>query len=241
MGDIVKARKRGYQAPKRVAQAAATRHAILAAARDLFVDRGYTKTTVADVAAAAGVATDTVYATVGRKPVLLRLLIETALSGTDEVVPAVERGYVKAIRVTASAEHKIQIYADALREIQQRLAPIFLVLREAASTDADCASLWAEISARRARNMRDFATELRATGQLREDLTDDEVADVVWSMNAVEYWTLLVVERGWSPERFGRWLADAWIRLLVEPESRPPHQRDDLEPRSSARQRRTRT
>lgn len=74
--------------------------------------------------------------------------------------------------------------------------------------------MWSEITDRRARNMRDLAADLRATGQLRDDLSDDEVADIVWSLNAVEYYMLLR-ERGWSPERFEEWLADAWIRLLL--------------------------
>jgi hypothetical protein len=34
-------------------------------------------------------------------------------------------------------------------------------------------------------------------------------------MNAAEYWALLVTGRGWTPERFGDWLADAWCRLLL--------------------------
>jgi hypothetical protein len=50
---------------------------------------------------------------------------------------------------------------------------------------------------------------------LRPDLSDDEVADIVWSMNAAEYRALLVGERGWTPERFGSWLADAWVRILL--------------------------
>ena len=65
--------------------------------------------------------------------------------------------------------------------------------------------------------MRLFAADLRATGELREDLDDDAVADVVWSMNAPEYWALLIGERGWTPERYGDWLADAWTRLLLAP------------------------
>lgn len=226
MADVVKAGKRQYQAPQRAARAASTRSAVLAAARELFLERGYAKTTVADIASRAGVAVDTVYATVGRKPVLLRQLIETALSGTDEVVPAIQREYVKAVRAADTAEEKIRAYADALPALQQRLAPIFLVLHEAARTDADCSSLWAEISDRRARNMRRFAADLRGTGQLRTDLTNDDVADVIWSMNAIEYWNLLVGERGWTPERFGRWLADAWSRLLVEPRSQSLSGRD---------------
>jgi hypothetical protein len=64
--------------------------------------------------------------------------------------------------------------------------------------------------------MRNLAADLRVTGQLRDDLTDDEVADIIWSLNAVEHWVLLVGERHWTPDRFQRWLTDAWIRLLLD-------------------------
>lgn len=63
--------------------------------------------------------------------------------------------------------------------------------------------------------MRELAADLRATGEVRDDLSDDDVADVVWSLNATEFWVLLVHERGWSPQRFGSWLADSWRRLLL--------------------------
>jgi hypothetical protein len=98
-----------------------------------------------------------------------------------------------------------------------RMAPVHRALAEAAAADRDCAALRAEIDERRARNMRLFAAELRATGELRADLSDDEVADVVWSMNAAEYRALLVDGRGWTAERYGSWLADAWARLLLAP------------------------
>ena len=63
--------------------------------------------------------------------------------------------------------------------------------------------------------MRGFAADLRATGELRTDLSDDEIADIVWSMNGPEYWTLLVSDRGWSAEQFGHHLTDAWQRLFL--------------------------
>lgn len=207
---------RRYSAPRRVEQAVATRAAVLAAARELFVSQGYSRTTVAEIAARAQVAVDTVYATVGRKPVLLRQLVETALSGTDTAIPAAERDYVRLIRAAATASEKLNLYANAIATIQQRMAPVFLALRDASVRDPSCAQLWVEISERRAANMRDFAADLRATGELRADLTDEEVADVIWSMNAAEYWVLLVIERAWSPERFATWLSDAWCRLLLE-------------------------
>lgn len=209
--------KRRYHSPRRAEQAAATREAVLAAAWELFVGTGYAATTVADIAARARVAVDTVYATVGRKPALLRELLETALSGTDRAATAEQRDYVLRIHATRPAREKIAVYAHAVAALQQRMAQVFLGLRDAATTDPECAALWDEMSQRRATNMRVFAAELRSTGELRDDLSDDEVADIVWSMNAAEYWVLLVHERGWSPHRFAEWLTDAWTRLLLTP------------------------
>jgi AcrR family transcriptional regulator len=208
--------RRSYHSPRRAEQAARTRRAILSAARELFVAKGYGATTIAAIAERARVSLDTVYATVGRKPALLRELVETAISGTDEALPPEQRDYVRRIGAAATAVEKILIYAAAVSAIQQRLAPVFRALRDAARTDEDCAALWAEISTRRATNMRSFAADLRGTGELRDDLTDDQVADVVWSMNAAEYWDLLVRERGWTPDQFRDWLADAWSRLLLK-------------------------
>jgi AcrR family transcriptional regulator len=207
--------KRSYHSPRRAEQAAATRRAILDAAKERFVSNGYAATTVAEIAQHARVSLDTVYATVGRKPALLRELVETAISGSDRAVPAEQRDYVIRIAAATAARDKIEIYAVAITAIQQRMAPVFLALRDAASTDPDCASLWTEIANRRAANMLKFAADLRSTGELRADLSDEQVADIVWSMNAAEYWVLLVHERSWAPQQFTDWLVDAWSRLLL--------------------------
>jgi AcrR family transcriptional regulator len=215
VGETGKRDTRRYHSPRRAQQAAQTRRAVLAAARDLFVANGYAATTVAEIAREARVAVDTVYATVGRKPALLREVLETAISGADVAVPAEERDYVALARAATSARDKITAYVTGLVEVQRRLAPVFLALRDAAGGDIESAALWKEIAERRARNMRLFAANLRETGELRADLTDDDVADIIWSMNGTEYWVLLVGERGWSPERFGAYLIDAWSRLLL--------------------------
>lgn len=207
--------KRAYRSPRRQEQAAATRQAVLSAARKLFVDNGYSATGVSDIAATAGVSVDTVYATVGRKPAILRELVETSISGADHAISAEQPDYVTRIRQVPTAGEKITIYAHAITAIQQRMAPVFLALRDAAATDRNCAALWTEIAERRAANMLLFAADLRSTGELRDDLTDAQVADIVWSMNSAEYWVLLVRERSWTPAQFAAWLVDAWTRLLL--------------------------
>ena len=215
MSDDVKAPRRRYSSVVRAEQAAATRRAVLDAARALFVDKGYAATSVGEIAARAGVAVDTVYAAAGRKPALLRELVETALSGADTAVPGEQREYVQRIREAGSAAAKIAVYAAAVADIGARLAPVHRALAGAAVGDPACAALRAEISGRRAANMRTFAADLRATGEVRADLSDDDVADVVWSMNSAEYHALLVGERGWTTERFRNFLADAWVRVLL--------------------------
>lgn len=205
---------RPYRAPRRVEQAAATRRAILAAASSLFVSQGYAATTVAQIAEGAGVAIDTIYAAIGRKPALMRALVEAAISGADHPVPADERAYVQQTVAAPTASEKFAAYSQGLVAIHRRLAPIFLSLRTAAATDADCAALWDQISERRAANMLRFAADLRGTGEIRSDLSDRDVADIIWTMNAAEYLDLLT-QRGWTPDRIGTWLTYAWTRLLL--------------------------
>ncbi len=206
---------RRYHSPRRRAAAQRTRRAILDAAARLFVERGYPATTMAAIAEAAGVALDTVYAAVGPKPVLFRLLVETAISGADEPVPALERDYVREIRAEAHPGRKLELYARAVRRIQGRLAPLFRVLQSAAPAHPELAALWAEIGERRARNMRLLAEELAQAGALREGISIDEAADVIWATNSSEFYTLLVHQRDWDADRFEHWLATTWTRLLL--------------------------
>ena len=206
---------RPYDNAARQTQSEETRQRILQAARELIVQRGYRAATVAAIARTAGVHVDTVYELVGRKPVLLRELIERAVSGTDGAVSDEERGYVKAIVAESDPVRKLTIYAGAVRQIQFRMAPLLLALRDASATEPEAKQVWQEISDRRAANMRKLARDLQAAGGLHAGLSIDEAADVIWATNSSELYVLLTVERGWPPDRYERWLADTWCRLLL--------------------------
>lgn len=208
---------RAYDSAKRRAAAAKTRTMVMRAAAELFLAGGYRFTTMAAIAARAGVAVDTIYATCGKKPDILRELIERAISGEDAAIPALQRSYVNQMAALPDAAAKLRRYARAIREIQPRLSPIVHVLHDAAATDPGLAALWEQIAERRAANMRLFAADLIATNQLRSGLTTDEIADTIWAMNGPEFYHLLVEQRGWSLDRFEAWLGEAWTRLLVEP------------------------
>jgi len=211
-----RAKKRAYDASSRREAAETTRRAILDAATTMFCEKGYAGASMQAIAQEAGIALDTVYAAVGKKPALFALLVEAAISGADVAIPAEERDYVQAIRAVPTASGKLAIYASALRSIQERLAPLFRVLQQASTADEGLAQLWKGIAERRAKNMLLLAKELAATGQLRRDLNIETVADVLWTMNSPEYYLLLVEGRGWDPAKFEDWLKDAWSRLLLE-------------------------
>ena len=205
--------KRRYDATGRRQAAARTRAVILDAARELFTERGYAATPMTAIADRAGVALDTVYASAGRKPALARLLIETAISGTDQAVPAEQRDYVQAIQAAPDAGTKITIYAAAITAMAPRLALVLSIIQQAATDEPALAGLWSEIAERRAANMRRFVADLATAAPLRLD--PEQAADVIWATNATEMYQLLVGQRGWTPERYERFLADTWHRLLL--------------------------
>lgn len=208
-------KKRSYDSSGRRARSTETRQRILDAARRLIIDKGYRAATIAAIAAEAEVSVDTVYELAGRKPVLLRELIEQALSGTDHAVVAEERDHVRAMRAEPDPATKLALYARAVCETHQRMAPLFLALRDAASTEPEALAVWQEISERRAANMVKLVTDLRQADGLRPDLSIEMAADVVWATNSSELYVLLTVERGWPIDRFEQWLADSWCRLLL--------------------------
>ncbi len=207
--------KRGYESEQRRAQSEATRQRILVTARALVVERGYRGTTIAELARRADVHVDTIYELVGRKPLILRELVERAISGTDRPLDPLERDYVQQITAEPDAGRKLDLYAAAMRRILARLAPLFLALRDASATDPEAAKVWSQISERRAANMRLLAADLLATGQLRDGLSVDEVADTIWATNSPDLHRLLVEDRGWSPEHYQEWLANSWRRLFL--------------------------
>jgi AcrR family transcriptional regulator len=214
MADEVK--RRSYDASGRRSRSDETRRRILESARQLLLEGGYRATKIADIARRAGVNVDTVYELVGRKPLIVRELIEQAISGTDVAVVAEERDYVKQIRATGDAVEKLRIYARAVSEIQTRMAPLHLALRDAASTEPEAAEVWTQISDRRAANMSKLVHDLAGTGRLRPGISLDEAADMLWLTNSAELYAMLTIERGWSPQRYERWLFETWRRLLLE-------------------------
>jgi hypothetical protein len=107
------------------------------------------------------------------------------------------------------------LYAATQPGIHARAGPLLRVLIGAAATDPELAQLWAQIEQERLNGMGRFAQLLADRGALRLDLSVEEARDLLWTLNSLAVHDLLVVQRGWSSERYRDWLAGAMTRELL--------------------------
>ncbi len=214
MDDPVKAR-RTYDASGRQQQASRTRAAVLAAARQLFLSSGYSTTTIAAVARTAQVSTQQIYKTFGNKAGLVKALFDVAIAGDDEPVAMIERASLTSVREEPDPYVKLRLYGDFVADTAPRHVPVQLLVRAAADTNPDAARLWQQLSQERLRGMTMLARDLATT--LQAGVTVDDARDVMWAQNSPEVWDLLVTQRGWSPARFGSYLAATLTHALLAP------------------------
>jgi AcrR family transcriptional regulator len=205
--------KRRYDSGRRQEQARRRRDAIIDEAERRFLSEGYGATTISAIAATVDVSVDTVYKTFGGKPGLVRSIRDRALLGQGPV-PAEQRSDGLHVRL-GNGQQILKAWGALTAEVAPRVAPILLLLRDAAAIDPEVGALLEEMDTDRLRRMTDNARRLRDAGHLRAGMTLNQAADVLWTYSAPELYELLVIRRGWSAARFGRFVADAMISALL--------------------------
>jgi AcrR family transcriptional regulator len=207
--------KRPYNSTRRRAQADETRRQVVETAFRLFRERGYAGATIEAIAQEAGVAPETIYAVFGNKRTILMRLVEISVGGDDEAIPLLQRpGPQKALH-ELDPQRQLQLFAQDIEGILQRVAPIFEIMRLAAKTEPDIADLLNNLLEERLENLGLFVRSLSAHTPLREGLDEAHAAEIVWTITSPEVFNLLIVGRGWSREQYIRWLADTINRLLL--------------------------
>ena len=180
-------------------QAEATRQRIASAARKLFGERGYAATTLAAIAAEAGVAEPTVYAVFGSKKGFLLALRQQMHAEVDLPRLAAEA------KAAPDARRKLEGWARLLRRQMERSYDVIAAHREAARVDPAAAEEYRSVLDSRAGVMQEFVRELGP--DLRSDLDLRTATDILWAFSNEEIYRELVQERGWSPERYEAWMA----------------------------------
>lgn len=205
--------KRAYDATRRREQARENRLRIVAAAHDLFVEQGYGRTTIAEVAARAGVAVETVYAAFRNKPTLLHRAWDVAVGGDDQDLPLLDRPELRAVFAEPDLPTRLTRFAVVNTAIMRRTARLHLAVGGAAGGEPAAAALLDEIGRVRLEAMAVHASAAAATGQLA--VSEDECRDVLWSTTDGTLWHNLVQRRGWSDDHYAGWLGRLWVFLLV--------------------------
>jgi AcrR family transcriptional regulator len=205
--------RRRYDSRGRRERARQTRDQITTVAERLFFADGYAATTVAAIAAAAGVSVETIYKGFDGKPGLVRAIVQRGLAGAGPV-PAEQRS--DHIRDTEPDPHRILAAWGAFTaEIGPRVAPILTLARDAATADPEIAALLEEISAARHERMTVNARGLARAGHLRPGMTPGQAADIMWTYSSPELYDLLVIRRGWPAEQYGRFVGQALTAALL--------------------------
>lgn len=211
---------RAYNSPRRREQAAATRRDILEAAQRLFERQGYAATTMAAIAAEAGVALKTVYVAFETKSGVLRELWHLLLRGDEADVPMGERQWYRELIEEPDPERQLRLNARMSRIVKLRAAALMKVIRGAAPTDPDIEALWSRIQSDFYGIQRPIVKALHAKKALRPDLDVARATDILWTLNHPDLWHLLVGERGWTPEAYEQWFGDASCSQLLRDDGR---------------------
>jgi AcrR family transcriptional regulator len=209
-------KKRRYESPRRREQAAATRGDILAAAQRLFERQGYAATTMAAIAAEAGVALKTVYVAFETKSGVLRALWHLLLRGDQDDRPVGERRWFLDVVEERDPVRQLRLTASNSRMVKERAGRLIGVIRDAAPSDPDLHALWSRIQADFYDNQRAIVESLDAKGALAPGLGVARAADLLWTLNHPDLWLLLVGERGWTAAEWERWFGDTACAQLLE-------------------------
>ena len=196
--------KRPYTPRKRAISAAQTRTRILDAAQALFVQQGYSRTTVQQIAQQAGVSVGTVHQA-GSKASLMTAVLERAFTGDEKFVSLLERPEFIAIMNDTDTDRAIGRYVDHVVAANSRIADLWHAATLAADTDP---AIGEQLERSELRRLDDVHTGCHwfVHRGLISDTRVDEFADILSYLTGPATHRYFTVERGWTPARLKKWM-----------------------------------
>lgn len=185
---------------RRAVQALETKRLIVDAARRLFVSQGYGATSVAQIAEDAGVALPTVYASVGTKPTLLRLLLDRI----DEEAGIAE--LIAELRTSTKPARVLALQITITRQLSERCGDIIGALQSAAGVEPELSETFAAGMARHRAGAKATIDRIVELGGLHAGVAPEEAVAVLAALTAPSLYASLTREHGWSFDRCEEWL-----------------------------------
>jgi AcrR family transcriptional regulator len=192
-----------------------TRAAVVDAARRLFIDRGYAGTTIEAISELSDTPQATVYRLFTSKLGILEAVLDTSIGGDDQALAMAERPQVQALLSDRDPHEQVAGFAALLRELMARAAPVHRILADAARSDEAAAALLTEIARQRQEGQRRIARALARAKALRAGMKERDAADIIHALASPEVYGLLVLDRGWTGQRYERWVAETLRQQLL--------------------------
>lgn len=197
------------QPTRRQQQAAQTRDDIIDAARRLFFSQGYARTSVSQIASAAGVSVQTIYDSVGSKAEIVRQLND--LIDVEGQVPE----YAARIPTATDGRELLDLTISIAHNISERCDDIISAVFSGASVEPELATVRDEGRRRHLEGNRRVAERLAEIGQLREGLDVDEAADMIAVLCDPQVLRTVVHDYGWTRDRWHTWALDTLATLVL--------------------------
>jgi AcrR family transcriptional regulator len=186
-----------------------TRDEILGAARRLFAERGYARTSVRDIAKAAGVSAQTVYDSVGSKQALV--------SSLNDLIDA-EAGIAALARAAAESEDPGEVAATnarITRSILEHCGDIIHALVTGAAAEPELAAVLAEGQRRHVEGAGRVVALLRGLDDVTGPIDPDAAVETLAAITDIRFALVLQEDYGWSLDRLESWMGDASRALLL--------------------------
>jgi AcrR family transcriptional regulator len=201
---------RSYNSARRDASAEATKARILEASKELFAKRGIDAVTIAEIGVRADVAASTIYALFKSKEGILRALMTASLFGPRfQAAQSLLSGVIDSVRL-------ITISAHVARAIYESESSDLGLLRGASSFSPALRKLEREFEAIRYRMQEERIRLLFAQGKVKNGVDFDMARRILWMYTSREIYRMLVLEGGWTADRYQSWLAEKLEEALIE-------------------------
>jgi AcrR family transcriptional regulator len=202
---------RAYRSELRQQQAEATRTRVLEAAAELFAADGYARTTLAKIAAAAGVSAETVQGQ-GPKAALMIAAIEQAAFGVAGEKNILNLDVGRALLATADREQALDFLVTFVTDVHERTGQLALALIGGSGADPELDRYWNDLTVSIKRQNRRIVKVLRNRGWIRDDVSLEEVVETTVILGSVETYLRMTHRDGWSADAYRRWCR----RMLAE-------------------------
>jgi AcrR family transcriptional regulator len=206
---------RAYDAEGRRARAAERREQVLATARRLFLERGYGPTSLPAIAREAGVSVEYLHKSFGGKAGLVQAIYDKSLAGTGDIPAPVRSDDAQAHEPDAHA--LFRRFGAFTAEVSALAMPVQRLMRDAAAGgDPAMIALWRDVQDRTYARMRQNAQRVADRGFLGEGVTVEQAADVFWAITSSDLYDRLVLQRGWTAERFAGFVSSLTAAALLD-------------------------